>query len=68
MVAFPKGYDSGEQVAKPAQAILTGFALIFIPPVDQLNKRCYDPRPVKWSPPPRGKDSASKWRNRLKAN
>jgi hypothetical protein len=30
MVAFPKGYDSGEQMAKPAQAILTGFAIIFI--------------------------------------
>ena len=29
MVAFPKGYGSGEQVAKPAQAILTGFALIY---------------------------------------
>ena len=29
MVAFPKGYDSGEQMAKPAQIILTGFALIF---------------------------------------
>jgi hypothetical protein len=29
MVAFPKGYDSGEQMAKPAQAILTGFAIIF---------------------------------------
>lgn len=29
MVAFPKGYDPGEQMAKPAQVTLTGFALIF---------------------------------------
>ncbi len=26
MVAFPKGYGSGEQMAKPAQVTLTGFA------------------------------------------
>jgi hypothetical protein len=29
MVAFPKGYDSGEQMAKPTQVTLTGFAIIF---------------------------------------
>jgi hypothetical protein len=30
MVAFPKGYDSGEQMAKPTQVTLTGFAIIFL--------------------------------------
>ena len=29
MVAFLKGYGSGEQMAKPTQVTLTGFAIIF---------------------------------------
>jgi hypothetical protein len=32
MVAFLKGNGSGEQMAKPTQATLTGFAIIFLIP------------------------------------